>query len=99
MKDVIDRAGDINKLCDIMLDNPESRIPGKMADIGGSSGDQIVDRQNLPAVIEQGVAQMRPKKSRSACDYRAQWSRLSPRLFCGRLHFFMIRNPSRGRMF
>jgi hypothetical protein len=61
-----------------------------MADIGGSAGDQIVDRENIPAVIEKVVAQMRPKKSRSACDYRAQRSSLSPRLFCGRLHFFMI---------
>ena len=44
-----------------------------MAQVGGSAGDQVVDRENFPAAIEEVVAKVRPEKSRASRDYRAQW--------------------------
>ena len=61
-----------------------------MAQVGGSAGDQVVDRENFPAAIEEVVAQMRPEKSRASRDYRAQRAGLSMQMFSGRLRFFMI---------
>jgi hypothetical protein len=73
-----------------MLDHRKSRISREMAHVGGVAGDQIVDRQNFPAAIEEIVAQMRPEKSRASRDYRAQGVSNSLRQISGWLRFFMI---------
>ena len=83
MEDVIDRAGDIDKFCDIVLDNPESRISREMAHVGGSAGDQVVDRENIPAAIEEAIAKVRPEKSRASRDYRPQKDALSMLVLSG----------------
>jgi hypothetical protein len=77
MKDIIDLARDIDKFRDIMLDDPKSGVSLEMAQVGRCAGDQVVDRQNFPAAIEEVVAQVRSKKSRSSCDYRAHLNGLS----------------------
>jgi len=72
MKDVLDRTWDIDKLGDIVLDNLESRVSIKMAQVGGCASDQVVNRQNIPAMADEAVAKVRPEKSSAARDYRAQ---------------------------
>ena len=72
MQDVIDRARYVDKFRDIVLNDPESRGPREMAQVGGSAGDQVVDREHFPAAIEEVVAKVRPEKSRASRDYRAQ---------------------------
>ena len=64
MQNVIDRARDIDKFGDIVLNDPKSRVPREMAQVGGSAGDQVIDREYLPAAIEEVVAKVRPQKSR-----------------------------------
>ena len=99
MQNVIDRARDIDKFGDIVLDDPESRISREMAQVGGSAGDQVVDRENLPAAIEEVVAKVRPEKSRASRDYRAQRAGLSMQMFSVRLRFFMISSfPTRSSL-
>ena len=66
MKDVVDRARDVDKLCDIVLENPKSRMIREMAQVCRCAGNQVVDRENFPALLEEPVAQVRPKKSRSS---------------------------------
>jgi len=77
MKDVIDRARDIDILGDVVLHYCKWRVPCEMAQVGGSAGDHVIDRENFPAAIEEVVAQVRPEKSRASRDYRAQWGGLS----------------------
>src|SRR5580704_1530548 len=89
MKDVVDRARDVDKLCDIVLENPKSRMIREMAQVCRCAGNQVVDRENFPALLEEPVAQVRPKKSRSSRDYRAQWDGLFISL-AGGWRFFMI---------
>ena len=48
-----------------------------MAHVGGCAGDQIIDRENFPAAIDEAVAKVRPEKSRASRDYRAHWDGLS----------------------
>jgi hypothetical protein len=85
MQNVIDRARDIDKFGDIVLNDRKSRVSREMAQVGGSAGDQVIDRENLPAAIEEVVAKVRPEKSRSSRDYRAQWAGLSLQMLSVRL--------------
>jgi len=43
---------------------------GKVANILLRAGDEIVERENLPAFRDQPVAKMRTEKSRPTSDYR-----------------------------
>jgi alpha-galactosidase len=81
MQDVIDRARHIDKLGDIVLDDSKSRVAREMSQVGRSAGDQVVDRENLPATIEEVVAKVRPEKSGASRDYRAQWAGLFLQMF------------------
>jgi len=56
MKDVIDLARDIYKLCHIVLDDSELRVIREMAQVDGGTCDQVVDHQNFPAAGEEVVA-------------------------------------------
>jgi hypothetical protein len=76
-----------------VLDHPEASVSLEMADISGIACDQVVNRKNVPAAIEEVIAQMRPEKSRTPRDYCAQWENLSKRKVCEYLSFFMARNP------
>jgi hypothetical protein len=81
MEDVIDRAGDVDKLGDIVPDDSKSRISLEMAQVGGSASDEVVDRENFPAAIEETVAEMRPEKSCPSRDYSAQREGPSEQIF------------------
>src|ERR1700746_134486 len=91
MKDVIDRAGDIDKLGDVVLHDRERRIPRKMAKVGGGAGNQVVDSENFPAAIAELVAKGRSEKSRSSRDYCAHRNPLLRPMFSGSLFGFMIK--------
>jgi hypothetical protein len=81
MQNVVNRARDIDKFGDIVLDDLKSRVSREMAQVGGSAGDQVIDREYLPAAIEEVVAKVRPQKSRTSRDYRAQRASLSMQKF------------------
>ena len=81
MQDVIDRARDIDKLCDVVLDDPKSCVSREMAQVGSCAGDQVVDRKYFPAAIEEAVAKMRPEKSSGSRDYCAQRVSLAMQMF------------------
>jgi hypothetical protein len=48
-----------------------------MEQVRGGAGDQVVDRENFPAAIEEVVAKVRPEKARASRNYRAQRDGLS----------------------
>src|SRR6202051_341806 len=77
MKDVIHRARDIDILGDVVLHDRKLRVPREMEQFRRSPSDQVIDRENSPAAIEEVVAKVRPEKSRPSRDYRAQRDGLS----------------------
>jgi hypothetical protein len=81
MKDVINRTWDVDILRDIVLHDCKRRFRFQMAQVGGRAGDQVVDRQNFPAAIEEVIAKMRPEKSGATGDYRAQGRFLTEQIF------------------
>ena len=90
MQDVIDRSGDIDKLGDIVLDDPEAGIGREVAQIDGGASHHVVDRKNIPAAIDETVAKMGPQKSSAARDYRAQRDGPLLTTLTRGLYFFMI---------
>ena len=42
-----------------------------MVNISAAAGQQVIDRDHLPAIAEEGVAQMRSQKTGAAGDRRA----------------------------
>jgi len=90
VKNLVDRSRDIDKLGDVLLHDRKWRASREMAQVGGSAGDQIVDREYFPTAIEEVVAKVRPEKSRASRDYRAQRDGLSMQTFSGQQLFFMI---------
>jgi hypothetical protein len=91
MQDVIDRAWDVDKFGDIVLQHPESRMSREMPHVGSRTCDQVVDRENLPAVLEEAIAQVGSQKSGTSRDYRAQWNVLPWLPSCVRWPFFMVK--------
>jgi len=73
-----------------MLHDRKWGVPREMEQVGGGAGDQVVDRENFPAAIDEAIAKVRPEKSRASRDYRAQRDGLSMPLLSRRLRFFMI---------
>jgi hypothetical protein len=72
-----------------MLHDRKWGVPREMEQVAGGAGDQVVDRQNFPAAIDEAIAKVRSEKSRASRDYRAQWDGLFMPLLSGRLRFFM----------
>ncbi len=66
MENVIDGSGDIDVIGNIRASHPEVRMFVQMADVGVHAGDQVIQRENIPAFGEQPIAKVRPKKSGSA---------------------------------
>jgi hypothetical protein len=52
VQDGIDRAVDVERLADIVLERFETAVPSKVGDIASRAGDEIVDAEDLPAVGE-----------------------------------------------
>ena len=77
MEDVIDRSGHIDKLGDVMLDDPEPGVIREMAEVDGSAGHQIVDGQNFPVACEEIIAKVGSEEAGAPRDYRAQEASLS----------------------
>ena len=71
MQNGVHRAGHINVARDVGPREPEPRVVRQVGNVGLDAGDQIVHRQDVPALGDEPVAQMRTKKPGSACNHRA----------------------------
>ena len=57
---------------DVLVGNLEPGVREQVGDIRISAGDQIVEAKHLPALLDEEIAKMGPKKPGSACDDNAQ---------------------------
>jgi hypothetical protein len=59
MQHRINRAFDIDVVCDILLDKVEIIAPGQMLDIARAAGDEVIHGDDRMAFGQEFVAQMR----------------------------------------
>ena len=72
MEDVVDLAVDLDRLGDIVLDEPETGVLEQACDVSASAGQQIVHADDLVAVAQETLAEMRSDEPRPAGDDRSQ---------------------------
>jgi hypothetical protein len=72
MHDDIDWARDLDISGDIVPRESETGIPQQVGNIGLRASDKIVEREDVPALVYEEIAEMRAKKARSACYDDAQ---------------------------
>ncbi len=70
MEHVIHRAGQENKVRDIMTDETEPFVAGQVRDVVRAAGHQVVQRYHLMSLSQQPVAEMRAQKPGSAGHHR-----------------------------
>ena len=57
------------RVCDVGANEPEWNIHfQQMGDVGGSSGTEIVDADNLVSLGQQALTEVRPQESRTSRD-------------------------------
>jgi hypothetical protein len=64
-------SADVEGLADVALDELETRLAAEMFEVGAAASEKIIDRDHVPAIAEEGVAQMRSQKTGAAGDCRA----------------------------
>ena len=57
-----------NEIGNVVLDEPIILVAGQMPDVLQVARDQIVDRDDAVAFLEQTIGQMRSEKAGAACD-------------------------------
>ena len=67
---VVDVSRNIDIFRDVVLHHPEMRVVLQMLHVAFGPGNQVVDRQHIPAARQQIIAKVRSQKSRAARDYR-----------------------------
>src|SRR5215471_1999303 len=69
MKHILDRAGDRKGVIYILAFETEFRIRFEMRKVRFVPGDQIIDRQNFPALGQQPIAKVRSEESCSSRNH------------------------------
>src|SRR5689334_16072176 len=64
IRDAIDITGDRERLCYVLFEKLEPRVPGEVLQIRTIAGQQTVERDDGVAVREQTIAQMRSDEAR-----------------------------------
>ena len=68
MPDEVHRLVEKEKLRDVLLDELEVPVAGKVGDVLDGAGNEVVNADNTMAAGEQQVGQVRAKKTRGAGD-------------------------------
>ena len=68
MEHVVDAAGEVDVLGDVVVDEREVRVAGEVGDVVGVARDQVVDGDDAMAFGQQAVAKMRAEKAGAAGD-------------------------------
>ncbi len=63
--------GTFKRVRDIVPDELELRVPEQVGDVLGRAGDEVIDRDDLVALGEEPIAEVRPDEPGSAGDERA----------------------------
>jgi hypothetical protein len=71
MQNVIHRPIDLDRLRDIVLDELECSILEQVCDIAGIACEHVIHAQDLVAVREKSLTEMRPDESAAARDERS----------------------------
>ena len=71
MQHVVDRARHVDELRDVAPDHPEPVALEQVLDVGGRAGQEVVDADDLVAVVEQPFAQVGSQEPGPARDDRA----------------------------
>jgi hypothetical protein len=58
MQNVVNGAGNVDVVGDIRARNAEARVFLEMSDIRVDSGNQVVEREDVPSLRDQAIAEM-----------------------------------------
>ncbi len=72
VKDVVHRPVDLDRLRDIVLQEPEVAVAGQVTDIPSASRQQIVNTDDLMPLGEKALAEMRADKPGPSSDDGSQ---------------------------
>ena len=70
MQDRIDRAVQVERLADVVLDGLERLVVAKVSNVPGRAGHEVVDADDRPPVGEQPLAEVRPEEACPSGDDR-----------------------------
>ena len=68
MKDVVDAAGEVDELRDVMPNKLEVLVAGEMRDVVGIARDEVVDGNDVMAFGKEAVDEMRAEEAGAAGD-------------------------------
>ncbi len=68
MEDVVDAAGEVDELCDVVVDELEVLVAGEMGDVVGIARDEVVDGDDAMAFGEEAVDEMGAEEAGAAGD-------------------------------
>src|SRR4029077_12998817 len=70
MQDRIDRSIEVERLGYVVVDHLETAPPLEVLDVAGDAGNQVVDADDVVAIGQQTLAEVRSEESRPARDDR-----------------------------
>src|SRR5947208_15736329 len=73
VEDVVNRLVDFHVLGNIVAQEDEARIIAQVIDVAEATGYEVIDANNVVAVGQKALAQVRTHKARSAGDDRSHW--------------------------
>ena len=68
MEDVVDGAGEVDELGDVVVDELEMFVAGEMGDVVGVARDEVVDGDDAMAFGEESVDEMGAEEAGAAGD-------------------------------
>ena len=68
MQNGVNRAFQIERFTDVVLDRLKGLVVAEMRDVLRLAGHEVVDADDLPAVGQQALGEVRPKEACPACD-------------------------------
>jgi len=68
MEDVVDAAGEVDEVGDVVVDEFEVFVAGEMGDVVGIARDEVVDGDDVVALGEEAVDEMGAEEAGAAGD-------------------------------
>jgi hypothetical protein len=67
----VDLAGDVHVVGDVGLHHPERADADQVRDVAGVAGDEVVQAEHVPAVLQQPLAQVRAEEPGATRHHRS----------------------------
>ncbi len=68
VQNVVNRLVDLKRMGNIVADKREARMAAKMFDVAQRARDEVVHADDIVAVFQETLAQMRADETRAACN-------------------------------